>query len=242
MELDPDSLERLVPGRMDPEDRAGDETLQLHLARYRFAAGHARPGRLLDLACGVGYGTRLMADEAPQIEAALGVDISAAAVRHAEETYADERVHYLNEDGTTFHDDAGFDTVVSLETIEHVPDPEALLANLVGQLRPGGVLVASVPVTPSVDLNPHHLCDFTAAQFRAMGARHGLVERAEYTQVQRMSPLELVRGNRFKRENLRANLPQYYLQHPVAAVKRLTTTLRHGFANLYLTLVWQRRD
>ncbi len=84
--------------------------------------------------------------------------------------------------------------------------------------------------------------DFSAAQFRAMGAHHGLVERADLLQVQRMSPFELLRGNRFKRENLREKLPQYYLRHPSAALKRLTTTLRHGFANLYLTLVWQRGD
>ena len=65
-----DSLERIVPRLMDTEDRAGAETLEIHLERYRFAADHARPGRLLDLACGVGYGTRLMADRQPAIESA----------------------------------------------------------------------------------------------------------------------------------------------------------------------------
>ena len=60
MELDADSLERLVPERLSPEDLAGQETLRLHVERYAFAAEHALPGRLLDLACGVGYGTRIL--------------------------------------------------------------------------------------------------------------------------------------------------------------------------------------
>ena len=69
---------------------------------------------------------------------------------------------------------------------EHLPEPQLFFARLVELLAAGGVLVASVPTTPSVDLNPHHLHDFTAAQFRRMGARHGLVEAASHVQVQRV--------------------------------------------------------
>ena len=58
-------LERLIPDQIRPGDTTGDQTLQLHLARYEFAAAHARPGRLLDIACGVGYGTRWLTDHAP---------------------------------------------------------------------------------------------------------------------------------------------------------------------------------
>ncbi len=240
MELDSDSLERLVPERMDPADLAGAATLELHLERYRFAAGQVRPGRLLDLACGVGYGTRLMADRNGHLESALGVDIAAAAVQYALTHYADERVRFLCCDGMSFEDADGFDTIVSLETIEHVPGPDALFARLVALLRPGGVLVSSVPVTPSVDLNPHHLRDFTSADFRRMGRENGLVERAEFEQVQRVNPLELMRGKRFGRSNLRPDLVRYYLARPSAALTRLRTTLRHGFAARYLTLAWQR--
>lgn len=239
MQLEVNSLERLVPDLMDPEDKAGIETLDLHLARYRFAAGQARPGRLLDLACGVGYGTRVLADGAAQVQSALGVDIAPEAVEYASSHYANDRVRYRNCDGMAFDDPEGFDTIVSLETVEHVPEPEALFERLVGMLRPGGIFISSVPVTPSVDLNPHHLTDWTARGFRALGRKHGLVERDAFEQVQRMSPLELVRGTRFKKDNLRPNLVGYYTSHPGAAVRRAATILRHGFANLYLTVVWQ---
>ena len=82
--------------------------------------------------------------------------------------------------------------------------------------------------------------DFSARSFRRMGQRHRLVERACFEQVQPLSLLELVRGTRFKRENLRPSLLRYYLAHPQAALRRAVSCLRHGLANRYLTLVWQR--
>ena len=173
MSLDPDSLERLVPDALDPEDPAARETLALHLARYAFAARVAKPGRLLDLACGVGYGTRHLLAQNPALGPALGVDVSPDAVAYANAHYAGPKLRFLAADALCFEDADGFDTVVSLETIEHVPDPAALFAKLASLLRAGGRLGASVPTTPSVDLNPHHLHDFDAASFAAFGAHHG---------------------------------------------------------------------
>ena len=87
MMLDSDSLERLVPDELASGDTTGLETLDLHLARYVFATRHARPGRLLDIACGVGYGTRLLADRSEAALSALGVDISESAIAYARERY-----------------------------------------------------------------------------------------------------------------------------------------------------------
>lgn len=239
--LDSDTLERLVPDSMDPADTAGAETLALHMERYAFAARHGRPGRVLDCACGVGYGSRLLADRVEGLSEAIGVDISPAAVEYAQGRYADESLRYVHSDALEFADPDGFDTIVSLETVEHVPDPEALLTHLVSLMRPGAVLICSVPTTPSVDLNPHHLHDFTPGGFREMGERRGLEVVDELLQVQRVGLAEIFGEQRFKRENLRANLPGYYLANPSALLSRIVTTLRFGLANHYLTLVWRRR-
>ena len=53
-------LERLVPEYVQTGEVTGSETLKLHLARYKFAASYVRPGRLLDIACGSGYGTKML--------------------------------------------------------------------------------------------------------------------------------------------------------------------------------------
>ena len=240
---DLDTLERIVPLEVPAEDLAGRQSLQLHVERYRFAAEHARPGRLLDLACGVGYGTRLIADEREDIESLLGVDLSPEAIGYATREYAGDRVRYEIGDAMTFRQDAPefFETVVSLETIEHVPDPVRFFERLASFVAPGGVLIGSVPTTPSVDLNPHHLHDFTERSFDRMGAGAGLVEVATHKQVQRVGFSELwSRDRRFRREQLRSNLLAYYMSHPQALVGRIRTTLRHGLANHYTTVVWTK--
>jgi len=239
MSLDPDSLERLVPTALDPADAAAQATLALHVERYAWAAAAAKPGRLLDCACGVGYGTAILLREA-KVTAALGVDVSPDAIAHASATYGGPRVRFVACDALALDDAEGFDTIVSLETIEHVADPERLVAKFASLLRPGGRLVASVPTTPSVDLNPHHLHDFTAASFRALGARHGLRERDAFLQVQRLGLGSAWRGRRFTQAKLRPNLPGYYASHPGAFARRVATTLRHGLANHYLTICWER--
>jgi SAM-dependent methyltransferase len=237
-----DTLERLVPEQIHAEDRAGAESLRFHLERYEFAARHARAGRLLDLACGVGYGTRLLADQRVDLASLTGVDLSPKAIGYARDHYSCGRVCFRQADAMSFGSrDETYDTIVSLETIEHLPDPQAFFGRLASLLAPGGVLVASVPTTPSVDLNPHHLHDFTPAGFRALGSQHGLAELASHSQVQRVALSELwSRDRRFRRENLRAGLAGYYLSHRGALWKRVVTTLRHGLANHYMTIAWTK--
>jgi SAM-dependent methyltransferase len=239
MRVDARSLERLVPDELATGDRTGDETLRLHLERYRFAARHARPGRLLDIACGVGYGTRLLADDAPGVSRAVGVDVSEDAVAYARRRYARPGVDFLAADAVRFADPEGFDTIVSLETVEHVDDPEALAASLARLLRPGGVLVASVPTTPSVDVNPHHRHDFSERSFRRLFGRHGLVEIDSLRQVQPVRPGAVLARSERRLADVRPRLARWYAAHPGALARRAWATLRYGFSNRYLTVAWQ---
>lgn len=241
MALDAASLERLVPDALAPDDTTGGEALRIGLERYLFAARHARPGRLLDIACGVGYGTRALSERVDRVEEALGVDVSEAAIDYARRRYADERTRFAASDAMTFADERGFDTVVSIETIEHVPDPAGLVAHLVTLLRPGGVLVGSVPVTPSVDANPHHLHDFTARSFRRLFAGHGLEEIAHLVQDQPFGPWSVLTRSEPRLESVRPHLLRWYATHPGSLWRRVASTLRHGFKNRYLTIAWRAR-
>jgi SAM-dependent methyltransferase len=237
--LDADSLERLVPDELAPEDVTGGEALRISVERYEFAARHAREGRLLDLACGVGYGTRLLADRGAGRVAALGVDLAPEAIAYAQRRYADARTRFAVGDAMAFRDPEGFDTIVSIETIEHLPDPEGFLARLVGLLRPGGVLVASVPVTPSVDANPHHLHDFSERSFRRLLAPHGLGERDSLVQDQPYPLVAILARREPRLREVRRGLPAWYAAHPGSLARRIASTLRHGFKNRYLTLALQ---
>jgi SAM-dependent methyltransferase len=239
MQLDADSLERLVPDRVRARDLTGEETLRLHVERYEFAAIRARPGRALDIACGAGYGTRLLADRCAGVKEALGVDLSELAVSYARDRYGNARTHFRVADAMDFADGEGFDTVVSIETVEHLPQPAAFASRLVGLLRPGGVLVASVPTTPSADVNPHHLHDFGEPSFRRLFAGRGLRELDCLRQVQGMRLAPFLRREESRMRDMRRNLPAYYLSHPWALLRRIGSTLRNGLANHYITIAWR---
>ncbi len=237
--LDPDSLERLVPDEVRAGDTTGEESLRLSLERYEFAATHARAGRVLDIACGVGFGTHLLAERGGPAVDVLGVDLSEQAVRYASERYGGDRAHFLAANAMEFSDGDGFDAIISIETIEHLPDPTRFLARLVPMLRPGGVLVGSVPVTPSVDANPHHLHDFSERSFRRLARGSGLVEFDAMRQVQPFSLGAVLKRDEARMKEVRPGLPSYYLSHPDAFLRRCWSTLRHGFSNRYLTLAWR---
>lgn len=235
-----DSLERIVPNALDHDDVTGRATLALHVERYAWAIHHLPAGPTLDLACGVGYGSVMLASR-DDISRVVAGDIAAAALAEARRSYRHPRVAHVRGDGAGWCRSEAFAAIVSLETVEHVASPKALLEDFVRLLRPDGVLVTSVPVTPSVDANPHHRTDFTVGSLLALGRSVGLEPIAQLRQVQRYSPVAVVSRSERRTRDLRPSLLRYYLQHPGAAWRRLAATLRYGFTNHYLTVAWVKR-
>ena len=120
------SDERLVP------EEAVEASLQEHVARYRFARERVR-GRILDVACGTGYGTAMLG--------AVGLDLSLEALRYARRHPAP----YVAADAAVLPFGRVFDAVVSFETIEHVADAGRFVSECARVLKPGGVFLVSTP-------------------------------------------------------------------------------------------------
>jgi len=240
MTLDSASIERLVPDDLASGDATGAETLALHIERYELAGRRLPPGRLLDVGCGVGYGTRLLVERSGFMARAIGVDISPEAIAYAQTRYGGPQIDFRVDSVLSFEDRSGFDGIVALEIVEHVEDPEALIEHLLTILRPSGVLVASVPTTPSTDINPHHQHDFTERSFRSLFNQHRLVEIDCLRQRQRVPIGAVLRRREPRMQDLRRGLGLFYLQHPMTLLRRLRATAGHGFVNCYTTIAWRK--
>lgn len=144
-----------------------------HWHRYAFARALAGGRRVLDAACGEGYGSALLA---PAARSVLGLDLSQQAVSHAQARYgARENLSFRQGDCTRLDalPDAAFDLIVSFETLEHVQDQERMLDGFARLLSPGGVLLVSTPDKRNYsDLpgfrNEHHVRELYREEFEAM--------------------------------------------------------------------------
>ncbi len=132
--------ERFVPGA--PE--AKGEMWYEHWHRYHFLLPVVAGRRVLDVACGDGYGSALLRRTAAAVH---GVDISAEAIGHARRTYTtDAQLEFTEASCTALPlADGSVDVVVSFETIEHIDAQAAFLDEVRRVLSPEGLFVVSSP-------------------------------------------------------------------------------------------------
>ena len=143
---------------------------------YELAMRHLRPeDRVLDVACGDGFGVRMVAE---RCASAVGVDLDEASIDLARLRAPDGE--YLVADATQMpFEDAVFDAVVSMETLEHVP-PHPFLQEVSRVLAPGGLLMLSTPQSRlgDVPFTPAHEHEFSLHELTQLVAAHfEIVER-----------------------------------------------------------------
>jgi len=159
-----------------------------HVRRYEWAARTLAPNsRVLDIACGVGYGAFILAQAGHRVTA---IDISADAIAYAKEHFAHPGIDYGCSSAEDLPSDLEFDAVVSFETIEHLADPEPTLQRWAGYAP---VLLASVPnesVFPHRDQFKFHHRHYTARQLHILMVEAGYAVVGWYGQAQTYSDVE----------------------------------------------------
>ncbi|GLQ48025.1 hypothetical protein GCM10007862_30760 [Dyella lipolytica] len=143
-----------------------------HLHRYAWCRTLVEGKAVLDIACGEGYGSAMLARRAASV---IGVDISAEAVQHAMQTYAGiAGLEYREGNAASIPlPDNSVDIVVSFETIEHHDKHVEMIDEIRRVLRPDGVLIMSSPNRPvytekAAHYNEFHVKELDFAEFDAL--------------------------------------------------------------------------
>lgn len=147
-----------------------------HWHRYAFVRPLCAGRRVLDAACGEGYGSAMLAPVATEV---IGVDLDATTVQHARARYRGVGNLDFRQGSVTALDleDASVDVIVSFETIEHLGDQETMLAEFRRVLAPDGILVISSPDRDTYNgggaaPNPYHVRELSRDEFQtALRAR-----------------------------------------------------------------------
>lgn len=154
-----------------------------HMVRYALAAELVRPGdTVLDCACGLGYGSAILAAQSRGGEF-IGVDLDPETIAYARANFSQRYgIDYCTGSATdlSFIEDNSIDFLVSFETIEHLEDYSAFLDEAYRVLKPDGRLIASVPNLwvdeTGHDPNPYHFHAFDYDKFRETISSRFIVE------------------------------------------------------------------
>jgi SAM-dependent methyltransferase len=179
------------PAGVPPLELTGERTLpdvpqenywyRRHLAAYRWVADRCDGRRVVDMACGEGYGSAVLAERAREV---IGIEANPQVFDHARLKYRRPNLSFRQALVEQFEEGAPYDAIVFLQTIEHIHDPASLLARLASLLTADGVAYISTPnrltLAPpgaSRSDNPWHVREYSADEYRELLDPHfGAVE------------------------------------------------------------------
>jgi len=172
--------------RITPDTFEWDLYYVEHAQRYEFFAPYCKGRRVLDAACGAGFGSGILSRGGA--DSVLGVDLSAEAVALARERYGSAAVRFRTGDCEALESlGEKFDVVVSFETLEHLKNPERLVEGARKILNPQGLFICSTPnilrhsLAPGNPfVNPYHLSEMHLADFEALTRRYFRVQGRYY--------------------------------------------------------------
>lgn len=156
---------RVTGERVSTPANGFNPTWQRHVAAYALCAPLLPAGMVLDVGCGVGHSFELLA---PRETVGVDVDPSVLVGQRRETRVGDMRKLPFA--------DASFASVLSVQALEHVPDPQRAIAEARRALEPGGVAVFVTPNRltfgrPDEVIDPYHYVEFSAAELRELCER-----------------------------------------------------------------------
>ncbi|WP_226889227.1 class I SAM-dependent methyltransferase [Nostoc sp. MG11] len=147
-------------------DPASLRMIEIHFRRYETASHYVKGKKVLDIACGAGYGSQML--HLAGATTVVGVDVSSQTIEYAKQNYQTPSIEFICADAEEFEWSERFDVVASFETIEHLNHPSKFLKRIHNILAPDGILLLSVPLGETRHMDPYHLHAFTQEQVFAL--------------------------------------------------------------------------
>jgi len=191
-----------------------DKILEMRsINRYKFSLNYINEGDIcLDAACGTGYGSLLISQKAKRV---IGLEISDHALQYAQERYQNDRIEFRKADLTRPFDlpDDYFDVIVSVETLEHISNHDAMLSEFRRVLKPGGLMIMT-----TVD---HYI----------YSEKGGIKNKFHIGELTKKELLELI-SRYFKPEELYGHLKYVPLPRQKRFIKKLWISFTETLAKL----------
>ncbi len=177
-----------------------------HLAAYEFASSYAKGKSVLEVGCGVGYGTNFLADYASCVE---GIDVSKDAIEHCREKYNRDNLSFKKVEGLKLpFKDNTFDICVSFQVIEHI-NPESVeewLSEIKRVLNKDGTFLLTTPnkklrLLPFQEpWNPHHKKEYDEEGLRQV--LENIFPKVEIMGIFGKEKIQVIEFNRVKQDPL----------------------------------------
>jgi SAM-dependent methyltransferase len=230
------------PEGVPPLELTGERTLpdvpeenywyRRHLAVYEWIGARVAGRRVVDMACGEGYGSEVLSRSAASV---VGVDANPEAHEHARLRYVRGNLRFERDLVETFSEEA--DAVVFLQTIEHIRNPDEILEHFKSMLAPGGVVYVTTPNLLTLapegaekSDNPWHVKEYRAGEFRALCEAHfGHVELLGLFHARKLRVHELaIRHLGWDALHRRAGLTRPFYDRFTPAISARDFALRRG--------------
>jgi len=212
-----------------------------HIARYDFCKQFVKEKKVLDAACGVGYGSYYL-KKFGRASIVYGIDINKECIFEAKKYFSTniKNIIYINSnvEKTPFNE-MQFDVIVSLETFEHVINIENYLKEMRRILKKGGKFIVSTPnkkfYTDAGILNRYHINEMYKDEFESSLLKFFDIEALYY----QLCPFIKIKNNypsllNFVKKNLKIFIPSAkYFKRKIDLLRYIYKIKQHGIKNNY---------
>ena len=241
-------VQRDQPEGVPPLHLTGERTLpdvpeenywyRRHLVVYEWIAQRVHGRRVVDLASGEGYGAAVLAKTAASV---IGVDANPEAFEHSRAKY--KNVSFERNMIELWQGDV--DCVVFLQTIEHIQDPDAMLAHVRELIEPDGVAYVSTPNVLTLapkgaerSGNPWHVREYKPGEYRELCERHfGQVDLLGLFHARKLRAHELALKAGWDQVHAALGITRPFYERFTPAISARDFTLRRGALERSLDLL-----